>query len=262
MTAPALLVAPLLKLDELRLSIPAIIEPLTTTGISAQEHFRRFRDAAQGEHSRLDRFRATWQSGPIAEALEYTLLSGRQGQNRSNGIRLPKYGWSTDGEPVSRGTGKQGEANHEPNGTVGSQTEDMESVVKAFQQKHPECHIDSNLSEQNIQISVPAPLGPISFTIKKGQKPQNEGPRWDVECLGSMKLYPAITRCLASRPKGNDLEYTLVHILHLGSIDVANSIGNDCGLQGRSPSSLYGMWEDGRQDRADRPSTAEQDCQD
>ncbi|KAF2232456.1 hypothetical protein EV356DRAFT_534571 [Viridothelium virens] len=197
------------QLDELRLSIPAIIEPLTTTGINAQEHFRRFKEAAQSEHSRHDRFRATWHSGPIAEALEYTSLSRKQGQTRPNGVRLPKYGWNDDHDPINRGTDKQEEVNGDSNGSPGSQTEDTESVVKAFQQRHPECHIDSYISEQKIQIAVPAPLGPISFTIKKRERPQNEGPRWDVECLGSMTLYLAITRCLASRPNGNDLNYTL-----------------------------------------------------
>ena len=195
----------------MRLSISAIIQPLIDTHVRPQEHFRRFKHAAEAEYSRLDYFRATYQSEPIRELLEYILLSGKQEPKIPNDAALPKYAGVQELHKSAGDDSKQDEVDGDLNGTVGHEAEDVAAVVEAFKQRHPECHVDSDLQGQSLQVSVTTPLGPIVFAVKKAQKPQNGELRWDVECLGTMKLFPAITRCLASRPQVDSLSATLVN---------------------------------------------------
>lgn len=49
----------------------------------------------------------------------------------------------------------------------------------------------------------------MNFTIQYEQ--ENDGRYGFIpRCLGEMKLYPAITKCLTSRPRPHDLNYLLV----------------------------------------------------
>ena len=64
---------------------------------------------------------------------------------------------------------------------------------------------------KSLKIKYKANTLPLSFTI---QYEVEESGRYKFipQCLGDMKLYPAVTRCLSSRPRPYDLNYLLVSL--------------------------------------------------
>ena len=164
----------------------------------------------EAEYSRVGNFQAIWQSAPVAEVLDYTLRSAKLDPDPSKGAKLPEDGQVQEGDQISRGASEPNEDKNHVNDAAGHKVEDMAQAIEDFKQRHPECTVDFDSQEQKTEVSVPGPLGPTNFTVKKRQGSHNEEVSWDVECLGTMKLFPAITRCLASRPQDNNLHYTLV----------------------------------------------------
>ncbi|KAI9659939.1 MAG: hypothetical protein M1821_001291 [Bathelium mastoideum] len=197
------------KLEGLRSTIPSIIGALVASRANPQEHFRQFKDVTETQYSQLIHFRATWQSEPISEALEYAVQSGKRDLGLGNGAVLPKSGWIEEKEQSNQGGTKGEDDSTSSNGAGNQETDDMTSVVEGFKHEHAQCQVESDPQTQKIQVSVPTPPGPITFAIKKYEQLQNGGLKWDAECLGTMKLSPAITRCLASRPHADSLRYTL-----------------------------------------------------
>lgn len=193
------------QLDELRLTIPRIIQPLRTAHTTPAAFYTGFRQAALGANKNLSRFKAAWQSQETQSILEHTKESQKADPDLSACVRVPKYGWVDilDNEKEAGAVEKGDQI-----AMLNNEEVDITGIVDAFKHEHPKFKVNIEADNQLINIMFRLPTLLMRFRVLR-RKETNGNYKLDAECVGKMPLFPAITRCLASRPRPNDLKYLL-----------------------------------------------------
>jgi hypothetical protein len=198
------------QLDDLRLTIPRIVAPLSTHHTRSTAFYVHFKQAAVGATVGLKAFRSRWQSQEIQSIFERARRSFTSDADLGPSAQVPKYGWA---QSVSSRRGlvnqntKEGTAGIDESHTSTS-AEDVSRIVTEFTQAQPGIAARTDNDGHRIQMSVD--MGHITLKFRVViVKDANARSQLHVECLGSVKLSAAITRCISSRPHANDLRYLL-----------------------------------------------------
>ncbi|EON64839.1 hypothetical protein W97_04073 [Coniosporium apollinis CBS 100218] len=208
-------------LDEVRLAIPDILSTLNDPHASPARFLANFTGAAVDAQKRLETFKVTWRNEATQELFERARQSLQANSDLSAAATVPMYGWAETDLVDSEKTDDASSARALEHGIVedGGHFDqvDVARVVDDFRKAHPNFNVDLEVWRKEnwvINIQYQAPRIFLRFSIRR-YKGRNDEAVLMAECLGEMKLFPAITRCLASRPDPNNLPYLLVCSLPL-----------------------------------------------
>ncbi|KAF2086581.1 hypothetical protein K490DRAFT_43612 [Saccharata proteae CBS 121410] len=198
------------QLDELRMTIPSLITPLRTYHESPESLHRDFKHTVIAAHRRLNNFGKTWKSEATQEILARARESRQTDPDLSPGANVPRYGWVdtvAEEKKPSDGAGTQGMEGFK---AVAAKHEslDVKSIIDAYTKAHPKFKVDLGEPSRKITILFKVPSLILKFVIGYIQDAEGTSVS-SVECPGTMGLFPAITRCLATRPNPRSLEYLL-----------------------------------------------------
>lgn len=197
------------QLDELRLVVPNLVAPFTSPQDSPQavsSDFRRTAIAVQKSQQVFDR---TWKSEDVQDILAHATQSLRADPDLTKGASVQRYGWIDVAEKhqrpakskEKRSRGKGGDAEDKFDASA------IMPAINAFKEAHPDFKVDV---EEGRMITI---MFKVSSMVLKFQVTCNVDPgnhaTFMVECPGNIPLFSAITRCIASRPRPNDLSYLL-----------------------------------------------------
>ncbi|OCL03803.1 hypothetical protein AOQ84DRAFT_381249 [Glonium stellatum] len=168
-------------------------------------HNTTSQDRAHDPGSILHGFKAAWQSQETQSILEHTKESQKADPDLSACVRVPKYGWVDilDNEKEAGAVEKGDQI-----AMLNNEEVDITGIVDAFKHEHPKFKVNIEADNQLINIMFRLPTLLMRFRVLR-RKETNGNYKLDAECVGKMPLFPAITRCLASRPRPNDLKYLL-----------------------------------------------------
>lgn len=144
-----------MQLDELRLTIPSIIEPLRIRHEAPEQLFKAFKQAASDASRALAGFRTAWHDRTTHVIFERTKQSQKANSDLSAGANLPRYGWSEIDAQKSaevRVDGPNVTLNHhaEINRTGSEQT--VEEAVNTFKTTHPNLTVDHDAQNETIKV--------------------------------------------------------------------------------------------------------------
>ncbi|OCK85828.1 hypothetical protein K432DRAFT_286118, partial [Lepidopterella palustris CBS 459.81] len=199
------------QLDELRLTIPRIIQPLRTSHSTPAALYQDFRQSALGATNGLKKFRLAWDSEETQNIFEHTKDSQRANMDLSASAGVSMYGWvdTVENEQKANSIGSNSiELEKEDRVAVLDENENVAAIVDAFKKEHPKYRITLEAEDQIINIFFKVPTLLMTFRIIR-KKESNGRYKLDAECMGKSNLFPSITRCLASRPRANDLKFLL-----------------------------------------------------
>lgn len=198
------------QLDDLRLTIPRIVAPLTTPHTRSTAFYAHFKQAAVGATVGLKAFRSRWQSPEIQSIFEHAKRSYISDADLGSSAQVPKYGWaesiSSRREVINRNTKEDAAGMDDPPAHLTA--DDVSRIVAEFKQEHRRIATVTDNDGHRIQLSLDVGHTTLKFRVAI-VKDTNARFRLNAECLGSDKLSMAITRCVSSRPRANDLRYLL-----------------------------------------------------
>lgn len=85
------------QLDDLRLVIPRIIQPLKNPHPTPAHLFEAFKQATHGATNDLNAFRAAWTGQETQEILQQARDSHKANPDLSARVNVPRYGWAEMG---------------------------------------------------------------------------------------------------------------------------------------------------------------------
>jgi hypothetical protein len=188
-----------------------------------------FRKAAQAASKDLNNFKLAWQSEETQTIFKRSKESYEKDHDLSAASRVPKFGWSSHSQlpdTIVHGAELHHGANLEAEQETSKQALDTEKILEDFRNKHTDFVVSTESNNQIIkvcmlrtwfpglqadrsQIQFKVPSMTMKFTITR-RKGTNDKESLEVECVGNMRLFSAITRCIAARPHPDDLRYVLV----------------------------------------------------
>jgi len=148
------------QLDELRLTLPSMVEPLRTKHETPEQMFKAFSQAASGRTRALADFRTAWRDQTTQAIFERAKQSQKLNSDLSAGASLPRYGWSESNAQKLADDGVDGSIdtpNHhaEINGVGSEQT--VEQTINAFKAAHPEFTVDYDAQNETIKVHKTRP---------------------------------------------------------------------------------------------------------
>lgn len=197
------------QVDELRHIVTNLTAPFLATQSSPEALGRDFKQTAITEAKRLQTFERTWKSRDVQDILAHATLSLKDNPDLSKGAGVARYGWVDVAEKQQ----KPAKSKEKKLRGKDSDAEDridaasIPSIVNTFKEAHPNFKVDLE-SGRIITITFRVPSMVLTFKITCNIDSENKA-SFLVECPGNMPLFSAITRCIASRPKPNDISYLL-----------------------------------------------------
>lgn len=153
--------------------------------------------------------------------LEHVKQSYQKNADLSAGAKISRYGWADEAEtepgadtvaPTQSGQAQDA-----------TEEEDAGKIVEKYKQANATFNVNydeqahrieaSNSSSRVIRanllkVKYKIPTLILSFVVTKDQDTAGQ-PTWKAESIGNGKLFPAMTRCIASRPRPGELKYLL-----------------------------------------------------
>lgn len=139
------------QLDELRLTIPRIIQPLRTAHTTPAAFYADFRQAAVGANKNISKFKVVWQSQETQSIFEHAKESQKTDPDLSACVRVPKYGWVDTLENEKEAAGaieKEDQVMMLKNEEL-----DITGIVDAFKHEHPKFKVNLEADNQLIHIT-------------------------------------------------------------------------------------------------------------
>ncbi|KAF2191022.1 hypothetical protein K469DRAFT_558517 [Zopfia rhizophila CBS 207.26] len=196
-------------LDNIRFTIPRMVHPFNSNLSSPAALFQAFKQATVGSQNDIKSFRVKWQSSEIQSIFDRARESQTTNSDLTASAQVPKYGW-LESELAEKAAGKTMKAKTAKmeNSNVELTNEYVAQLVDDFKKKNPKSNISIDDNNQVLNISLRAGALVLRFRVVI-QREANGWHKLDATCLGKMKLFPAITNCISSRPRANDLKYLL-----------------------------------------------------
>ncbi|EKG20172.1 Mediator complex subunit Med27 [Macrophomina phaseolina MS6] len=197
------------QIDELRHIVTNLTAPFLATQTSPEILSRDFKQTAITEAKRLQTFERTWKSQEVQDILTHATQSFKANPDLTKAAGISRYGWVEVAEKQQRPVKSKermlrGKANDAEDKTDAAS---ILPTVTAFKDTHPNFKIDIK-DGRIITVAFKVPSLVLTFVITCSIDSQNKA-TFTVECTGNMPLFSAISRCLASRPRPNDLAYLL-----------------------------------------------------
>lgn len=202
-----------------------------------------------GSQNNIKDFRAQWQSQEIQSILDHTKESLNANSDLSAGAELPRYGWTHDEvaekENAPRMKHRIKKGGEHPS-SIGK--EEIARILEDFQKANPQLKVVTKGDNRDLMVRQSARGSASMLTFRQIEfviaslklkfhivieQEANGRDKLNAECLGTAKPFTTINRCVASRPRANDLNYLLVNSSDWKLCNNSRLIlvGNDCCVQ-------------------------------
>ncbi|CBX99833.1 hypothetical protein LEMA_P074220.1 [Plenodomus lingam JN3] len=193
------------QIDDLRLAIPQIVEPFHQPFTSTT--FKQYAQGAMSSQNGIKSLNEQWNSLENQKTFEHVRKSYATNSDLSASTTIPSYGWQ-----------ERARSNTDPVQNVHSDVieencavlsdKDVSRIIVEFQKKRPDIKLETQDDDQTILMYFISTSKKLEFRIVI-ERDANGRHKLAADCLGPKELLQAITRCIASRPNANDLEYLL-----------------------------------------------------
>ncbi|KIV99806.1 uncharacterized protein PV09_08610 [Verruconis gallopava] len=217
--------------SSLRTALPQIAHVMRRKHERPRDLYLDFSKQTMGGARKLADLKKMWEGRRMSEVRAKVESSVKEhgrgvdgvGEEFKDGVRqalaqMPRFGWLEEGERLRKEKGVDQEERAESSNAAGGD-EAVESVVESFRKRHDGAVTVAFDRESKVVAVDLAPSDdgmPLHFDVLpsagNGDKIayQVSGPRIpDVATKGEQKLFQAIQRCVALRPKQNSLDHTL-----------------------------------------------------
>ncbi|KAF2262605.1 hypothetical protein CC78DRAFT_582373 [Lojkania enalia] len=142
------------QLDDLRLTIPRVVEPFNSGLTSGPVIFKQFRQATVGSQNDIKAFRAQWQGQDIQSIFEYTRESLGKNSDLSTSAQVPIYGWVEteiiDKEAARRRRpGARKDESH-----ISLEKNEIARTLEEFRKTHPNITVAAKEGNQDVLIKL------------------------------------------------------------------------------------------------------------
>ncbi|KAF1978498.1 hypothetical protein BU23DRAFT_564085 [Bimuria novae-zelandiae CBS 107.79] len=195
------------QLDDLRLTLPRIVEPFHMP--SKPPMFHAFKDNVIKAQRDMKTFKSQWQSQETQDIFEHTRKSAAANPDLSAGAQVRQYGWIEKEEREKEMVKKNGEDEVRMEDVrVHITKEEREKILSDWKEANPSIKVEEKDECKELLIPFVADSTKYRFRIKISDD-ANATQAIKAECEGTSEPFTAVTRCLASRPNANDLRYLL-----------------------------------------------------
>ncbi|OAG08209.1 uncharacterized protein CC84DRAFT_1214733 [Paraphaeosphaeria sporulosa] len=195
------------QLDDLRLTLPRILEPFHMP--SKPPMFHAFKDNLIKAQRDMKTFKSQWQGQETQNILEHARKSVAADPDLSAGAQIQQYGWIEKETKQNDAAKNNGDGEERPDDLgIRITNEERDSIVGQWRQTHPTIKIEEVDDGKQLLIPFVGDSTKYRFrvTISEGAtSPQ----AIQAECEGAGEPFTSVTRCLASRPNPNDLKHLL-----------------------------------------------------
>lgn len=193
------------EIDDLRLAIPRIVEPFHQPFTSTT--FKMYAQGAMSSQNGIKALNEQWKSLENQNIFEHVRKSYATSSDLSASKAIPSHGWQErtrkDTESVQNGHGDT----LEETGYHLSE-EDVSRIIVDFQKKRPDIRLETQEDNRTISTNFISSSTKLEFRIII-ESDANGQHTLKADCVGLKEPFQAITRCITSRPRTNDLEYLL-----------------------------------------------------
>lgn len=212
-----------MQLDQLRLSIPGILDVLATSHATPTDFYRSFEHSAGGAVAGLKELRAAWDQEETKRSLDVVTRSRKADPDlafvsewRSSIASIRMNGTLANGNtglpPGKFGTEENGDVMEGIEAEIPQRLtlQKVREVVERISIARPTMtvNLDSSTAAQ-MQIRVPAGARKLHFVLDLHYDGE-DGDGFNITCKGNSPVCQAVNRCLTTRRGARDLETTLV----------------------------------------------------
>lgn len=251
-----------LQIDDLRLTIPRIVEPFHRPPSAGM--FKQYAQGVQGSQQDIKTLQEQWRSPEIQAVFEHTRRSLLANSDLSASRSMPAHGW-TEREKKQHNIAKGNHSESTEDGSATLFNEDFARIVADFEKSKPSIKLETQDDNRtisvwlaftscsheltNLQTQFVASSVKLRFRITVEYDASGKH-KLNVDSMGSAEPCLSINRCIASRPHPNDLRFLLVRrLIHRCLIHrvvvlgfVLRFIGYDYRIQDRQRYILCQMW--------------------
>ncbi|KAF2444919.1 hypothetical protein P171DRAFT_485000 [Karstenula rhodostoma CBS 690.94] len=194
-------------LDDLRLTLPRIIEPFHMP--SKPPMFHAFKENLIKEQRNMKTFKSQWQSQETQTILEHARKSATANPDLSAGAQVQQYGWieKEEQERQAAKSNGDGEERAEDLG-IRITKEERGRIIEQWRQTYSSIKMEEKNDGKQLLIPFVADSTRYRFRVTISED-ANPSQAVQAECDGTGEPFTAVTRCLASRPNPNDMKYLL-----------------------------------------------------
>ncbi|KAI2475355.1 Med27 domain containing protein [Pyrenophora tritici-repentis] len=192
------------QINDLRLAIPRIIEPLhrRPSPITWKLYSQGLETSSKG----LAAFKEQWSETEMQNILNHAKESFKGNPDLTESVSVPSHGWVERERKAKKSTKTKSE--HVEDAGAILTDEEISRIVIEFRKSHPNLKLET--TDDNTSISTRFVSGPVTLRFHVGiEREANGRHKLNAECLGTREPFLAITRCLGSRPHANDLKHIL-----------------------------------------------------
>lgn len=193
------------QIDDLRLAIPRIIEPFHRPANATT--YKLYAQGVLSSQSGLDTLKSQWKQPDIQHAFEHVRKSFAANADLSECVSIPSHGWVERERKAKESTKNTGGERVE-DATAKLSDEDISRIIVEFRKTHPNLKLETHDDDRTISVRLVSGSLMLKFRINI-EREVNDRHKLNAECLGTTEPFLAITRCIASRPQANDLQYLL-----------------------------------------------------
>ncbi|KAF2645085.1 hypothetical protein P280DRAFT_514538 [Massarina eburnea CBS 473.64] len=233
------------QLDSLRFTIPRVLQPFHAPPTPSL--FRAFSDNLTASQNDIKDFRKQWQNHDTQTVFQYKRDSLKKDGNLSlkgrGGVdveEVKKYGWVDREARMKQREGQNGVEKAVESEVLGQA--DINKIVAEWKGGLEKIAVESKDGDKDLTIMLIASSLRLHFQVLVTQE-ENGSYKLNAECLGTDVTRLAITRCIKTRPKTNDLRYLLDMIVAYKTVRGTSCFKCERMLDG------HAMWTVGRRSR-------------
>ncbi|KAF2025274.1 hypothetical protein EK21DRAFT_76811 [Setomelanomma holmii] len=193
------------QIDDLRLAIPRIIDPLHRP--PSPSTFKLYAQGALSSQNAVKSLYETWKDPGIQSIFEHTGKSYAENGDLSASRSIPSHGW-IEREKKERESKKSSRSDSADSGIATLTDKDITRIAEEFRKTYPSIILDVQAEIDTISTQFVSQAIKLKFRVTV-ERDSNGKHKLNAECLGAAEPAPSITRCLGSRSQPNDLKYLL-----------------------------------------------------
>ncbi|KAF2115792.1 mediator complex subunit 27-domain-containing protein [Lophiotrema nucula] len=195
------------QLDDLRMTIPRVVEPFNSNLTSGPVIYKQFSTAAVSSQNNIKAFRAQWQSPETQSILNHAKESLEKSDDLSAGAQVAKFGWVQSELAEKEKTSR---SKHDKKDIADDKLdkETIGKMLEEFKTANSKTKIETKDGNRDILFSFVADGLRLKFRVTIEEEAGGRR-KVNAECMGTAKPFSSISRSVASRPQANDLKYLL-----------------------------------------------------
>lgn len=192
------------QIDGLRLAIPRIIDPFHRP--LDPSTFKLYAKGVLTSQSDIKNLHESWKTPEMQRTLEHVKESFSANPDLSASASIPSFGWV---ERHQKGRDTKERGSNDVESTWKNLTEDEVSrAIEDFRNTYPTIKVDSEDHNSRIHIQLTSGCANLKFRIGIDRDSSGRH-KLTAECIGTKEPSLTVSKCLAIRPKANDLKYLL-----------------------------------------------------